>query len=54
MPALHIETTVRDISKDAARMVVCIWMPSVSRVLYLERVSRSNTASNCTTEETEE
>src|SRR6202790_3273030 len=31
-PALHIETTVREISKNAARMVVCmwVWMPSVS------------------------
>src|SRR5690349_2612030 len=24
MPALHIETTVREISKNAARMIVCI------------------------------
>jgi hypothetical protein len=34
MPALHIETTVREISKNVARMVVCMWMPGVSsRVL---------------------
>src|SRR5438270_9051367 len=26
MPALHIETGVREISKNAARMVVCMWM----------------------------
>ncbi len=26
MPALHIETTVREISRNAARMIVCIWM----------------------------
>src|SRR6266478_10232035 len=30
MPALHIETTVRESSKNVARMVVCMWMPSVS------------------------
>src|SRR5216684_4967526 len=30
MPALHIETTVREISKNAARMVVCMWVPGVS------------------------
>src|ERR1035441_7846575 len=34
MPALHIETTVREISKNAARMVVCMRMPDVSSVLY--------------------
>src|SRR6266481_4287022 len=28
MPALHIETTVREISKNMARMVVCMWMRS--------------------------
>jgi hypothetical protein len=34
MPALHIETTVREISKNVARMVVCMWMSSVgSRAL---------------------
>src|SRR5713226_3144047 len=30
MPALHIETAVREISQKVARMVVCMWMPSVS------------------------
>src|SRR5260370_15711554 len=30
MPALHIETTVREISKSVARMVVCMWMPGVT------------------------
>src|SRR5713226_7428397 len=30
MPALHVETAVREISKNAARMVVCMWMPGVS------------------------
>src|SRR6266849_3338431 len=39
MPALHIETAVREISKKAARMVACMWMPGVSpralSVLYL-------------------
>src|SRR6266700_8453640 len=30
MPALHIETTGREISKNVARMVVCMWMPGVS------------------------
>src|SRR6266481_7275678 len=41
MPALHIETTGREISKKVARMVVCMGMPSVSwhalSVLYLGR-----------------
>src|ERR1700728_739882 len=31
MPALHIETAVREISKNVARMVVCIWTPSVAQ-----------------------
>src|SRR6266480_7361526 len=30
MPALHIETTVRENSKNVARMVVCMSMPGVS------------------------
>src|ERR1700721_1904974 len=30
MPALHVETAVREISKNVARMVVCIWTPSVA------------------------
>jgi hypothetical protein len=30
MPALHIDTTVRELSKNVARMVVCMWMPSAS------------------------
>src|SRR5271155_2748996 len=30
MPALHVEITVREISKNVARMVLCMWMPSVS------------------------
>src|SRR5713101_354757 len=30
MPALHIETTVREISKNVARMTVCMWIPGVS------------------------
>src|ERR1700676_2520133 len=29
-PALHIETAVREISRNAATMVECMWMPSVS------------------------
>src|ERR1700722_18842794 len=29
-PAVHIETAVREISKNAARMVVCMWARSVS------------------------
>src|ERR1700719_3100923 len=34
IPALHIETTVREVSKNVARMVVCMWMASVrSRAL---------------------
>src|SRR5271156_2693897 len=48
MPALHIETGVRENSKNAARMVVCMWMPSVgSRALGY--VYRTNAVSNCTT-----
>src|ERR1700732_5384240 len=35
MPALHIATAVREISKNVARMVVCMSMPSVLRSLYL-------------------
>src|SRR5437667_3323133 len=27
MPAPHIEAAVREISKNVARMVVCMWMP---------------------------
>src|SRR5580698_1340633 len=30
MPAPHIETAVREISENVARMVVCMWMRSVS------------------------
>src|SRR5580692_6810080 len=30
MPAAHIETAVREISKNVTRMVVCMWMPNVS------------------------
>jgi len=30
IPALHIETTVREIPRNVARMVVCMWMPSLS------------------------
>src|SRR5260370_35832182 len=41
MPALHGETTVREIPKHVARMVVCMWMPRLSSralsVLYLGR-----------------
>src|ERR1700719_3178081 len=29
IPALHIETTVREVSKNVARMVVCTWMASI-------------------------
>src|SRR5258706_10202213 len=35
MPAPHIETAGREISKSVARMVGCMWMPSVNRVFYL-------------------
>src|SRR5260370_22460578 len=41
MPALHIETTGREISKNVARMVVCMWMPGLNSrplsVLHLGR-----------------
>src|SRR6266481_4827328 len=30
MPAPHIETAVREISKNVARMVVCMWRPGIS------------------------
>src|ERR1700746_350035 len=30
MLAVHLETAVREISKNVARMVVCMWIPSVS------------------------
>src|SRR5229473_748924 len=29
-PALHIETTLREISKNVARMIAYMWMPGVS------------------------
>src|SRR6266403_3055650 len=39
IPAPHIETAGREISKNVARMIVCMWMPGVSSralsVLYL-------------------
>src|SRR5258706_13726295 len=35
MRAPHIETAVREISRSVARMVGCMWMPGVNRVLYL-------------------
>src|SRR5271167_2994001 len=36
MPAVHIEDTVRENSRNAARMAVCIWivMPAKARRLY--------------------
>src|SRR5258708_19075275 len=41
MPALHIETTAREISKNVARMVVCMWIPGLNSrplsVLHLGR-----------------
>src|SRR5579875_457269 len=48
MPALHIETAVREISRNVARMVVCMWMSGVGFLLYLQTCSRVDTASNCT------
>src|ERR1022692_1247975 len=47
MPAPHIETAVREVSRNVARMVVCMSMPSVARVFYLENVFPLNIASNC-------
>ena len=44
MPALHIETAVREISKNAARMVECMGMPGVARVLNPGTSSRVNSA----------
>src|SRR5882757_2463304 len=42
MPALHIETTVREISRNVARMVGCMWMPNVSsRALSVARLAVS-------------
>src|ERR1700692_1096051 len=40
MPALHIETTVREISKNVARRVVCMWRPSISSCLRFGHVFR--------------
>ncbi len=34
-PAVHIETAVRETSRNVARMVVCMWMQAQARVLYL-------------------
>src|SRR5260370_5069908 len=50
MPALHIETTVRESSKKAARMVVCMWMPKRKGACSIwGTFSQVNTPSNCTT-----
>src|SRR6267154_6702808 len=38
-PAMPIETTAREISKNVASMVVCMWMPSISPRLLFGRVS---------------
>src|SRR5690242_15441042 len=46
MPVPHIETTVREISKNAARMVVCMWMPSVCAGTLSGQIFPVNTASN--------
>src|SRR5271170_5866568 len=35
MPAPHIETAAGENAKNVASMVVCIWMLSVTHVLYL-------------------
>ncbi len=40
MPALHIETAVRENSKNMARMVVCMWMPGEAPVPYLDTFSQ--------------
>src|ERR1700722_8513566 len=44
MPALHIETTVREIAKNVASMLVCIWMQDGSRALSRTRFSLVTTA----------
>src|ERR1700680_3806049 len=38
MPTLHIETAVREISKNTARMVECMGLPSVSLCLFVAHV----------------
>src|ERR1700693_1812474 len=48
-PAPHIETAVREISKNMARMVVCMWMGSAGLRAPSGHVFPVNTASNCTT-----
>src|ERR1700741_3605770 len=49
MPALHIETAVREISRNVARMLVYMSMPSVSHVLCLGHAFPVNAVSNCIT-----
>src|SRR5437660_12374339 len=39
MPTLHIETAVREISRNVARMAVCMWMPGVSSRALCKRES---------------
>jgi hypothetical protein len=49
MPAAHIDGTVRENSRNAAKMEVSTWMPNEARVLYQGAFSPVKTASNCTT-----
>jgi hypothetical protein len=48
MPAMHIETGVREIATNVARMIVCMWMSCVRRVLYLGTCHHAERASDCT------
>src|SRR5579864_552481 len=41
MPAEHIETGVREITKNEARMVVCMWRPSVRGLDLGARLSKA-------------
>src|SRR5579864_356802 len=43
MPAVHIETTVREIRRNAVRIVVCMWMPGVRSRAQIRAVLRLNT-----------
>src|ERR1700674_1143080 len=52
IPALHIETAVREMSKNAARMIECMCMPRInlsapSRARFHGSIQRAN----CTTKE---
>src|SRR6516225_4608016 len=49
MPAAHIETAVREISKSVTRMVVCMWIPNISSHALSGEHFPVHAISDCTT-----